>query len=92
MIECLPGGRSQASPNKNTLRVVLFCRSGEGTSNNRLWSPLAYGLTGQKFQCVYMGTCMNACVRMCVYVYMRADVCVHVYLACDMVQLLPPPN
>ena len=40
------GGGTLASTHKNTF-VYLLIASGEGTSNNRLWSLNAYGLTGQ---------------------------------------------
>ena len=45
------GGCSQASAHRSTLRVQIYCagqvKGWEGTSNNRLWSPQAYGLAGQ---------------------------------------------
>ena len=40
-------GTSSECPQEDTACTDLLCRSGEGTSNNLLWSPKANGLTGQ---------------------------------------------
>ena len=46
MIECSPGPRSQASPYKSTLCVLIYC-AGRVMSNNCLWRHSACGLMGQ---------------------------------------------
>ena len=64
--------REVGRSHKNTelYRVIVPVRWGEGTSNNRLWSPKAYGLTGQLS--LWAGSVLRLCVpslaktRLCV--------------------------
>ena len=41
------GGEATKCPQEHPACTELLCRSEEGTSINRLWSPKAYGLMGQ---------------------------------------------